>query len=115
MFIFNKNMATPPWCLLSSAITIGVWILLYWSIEVQKRGRWARLLEPAGQNPLTAYLLAPVLYCLFELLSLATGLPYVYAALGATFAVGFWRAVLMAVLVAWLAGRLRRLGVQLAL
>jgi predicted acyltransferase len=115
MFTINKILATPPWCLWSSAITVAVWMLLYWWIEVRERGRFALLLEPAGQNPLTAYLLAPMLYDALALLSLGTGLPDLHAALGSPLAVGLCRSVLVAVLVAWLAGRLRRLGLQLAL
>src|SRR6185436_10517734 len=29
MFIINKILATPPWCLWSSALTLGVWLVLY--------------------------------------------------------------------------------------
>jgi heparan-alpha-glucosaminide N-acetyltransferase len=115
MFTINKILATPPWCLWSSAITVAVWMALYWWIEVRGRGRRALLLESAGQNPLTAYLLAPILYDVLALLSRGTGLPDLHAALGSPLAVGLCRSVLVALLVAWLAGRLRRLGLQLAL
>jgi heparan-alpha-glucosaminide N-acetyltransferase len=115
MFIINKILATPPWCLWSSAITVAVWIPLYWWIEVRGRGSWARLLEPAGQNPLAAYLLAPMIYDVLALLALVTGLPDLHEVLGSPLALGLFRSVLVAVLVAWLAGRLRRLGLQLAL
>ena len=115
MFIFNKNLATPPWCLLSSAITVAVWAALYCIIDLRGSHRWASLLEGAGQNALTAYLLAFVLDAFLNLLSQATGLPNVYAALGDHFATGFARSILLALGIAWLARRLRRTSLQLAL
>jgi heparan-alpha-glucosaminide N-acetyltransferase len=115
MFIVNKILATPPWCLWSSAITATVWAALYWLIDVRGWGAWASALGPAGQNPLTAYLLAPVFDYVFEIVSEATGVPNFYAELGARFSTGLVRSVLFAFLVVWLTGRLRRAGVQLAL
>ena len=115
MFIFNKIFATPPWCLLSSAITVAVWVLLYWTIDVRGAVRWAALLEGAGQNALTAYLLAFVLDALLNLLSQTTGLPNFYAGLGAGFATGLARAILISCALAWFARRLRRTSLQLVL
>jgi predicted acyltransferase len=115
MFIFNKIYATPPWCLLSSALTVGVWALLYWVIDVRGAVRWAALLEGAGQNALTAYLLAFVLEALLTFLSQATGQPNLYEALGDRFATGFLRAILVSMALAWLASRLRRTRLQLVL
>ena len=115
MFIVNKILATPPWCLWSSAITSAVWALLYWLIDVRGWGSPATALGPAGQNPLTAYVLAPVFDYALALFSDATGLPNVYGDLGARFSTGLLRSALFAVFVVWLTGRLRRLGVQLAL
>ena len=115
MFIFNKILATPPWCLLSSAITIAVWALLYWIIDVRGSVRWAALLEGAGQNALTAYLLAFVLDAILTLLAETTGLPNLYAALGDRFATGLARAILLSIAIAWLASRLRGTRLQLTL
>jgi heparan-alpha-glucosaminide N-acetyltransferase len=111
MFIINKILATPPWCLWSSAITIWIWVAIYWLMDVRQWQRWALVLEPAGQNPLFAYILAPVLSSLFVLLGLST----FYGKLGSHFRVGFWRSLVFAFVVTWLAGGLRRLGVHLKL
>jgi heparan-alpha-glucosaminide N-acetyltransferase len=35
MFIVNKILATPPWCLLCSAVYVGIWVALYWLIDVR--------------------------------------------------------------------------------
>jgi predicted acyltransferase len=114
MFIINKISATPPWCLWCSAITTWVWVAVYLLVDVLRWKRWAVAVEPAGQNPLLAYILAPALYAAFALAA-ALGVPNFYQQLGESFAVGFWRAVLFAFAVTWLAGWLRRLGLHLRL
>ncbi|MFH1569148.1 MAG: DUF5009 domain-containing protein, partial [Gemmatimonadota bacterium] len=68
MFIFNKNAATPPWCLVSSAITAALWVAVYWLVDARGWRRWTAVVEPAGRNALFAYILAPILYALFPLL-----------------------------------------------
>ena len=69
----------------------------------------------AGQNPLFAYVLAPLLYALFALSAMVLGRGNFYEALGGSFAIGFWRSIIFAFAVTWLAGGLRRAGVQLKL
>jgi Uncharacterized conserved protein len=115
MFIINKIFATPPWCLWCSAITVWFWVAIYWLMDVRGWQRWAVLLEPAGQNPLFAYVLAPVLYALFALAAMVLGRGNFYEAMGGSFATGFWRSIIFAFAVTWLAGGLRRAGVQLKL
>jgi heparan-alpha-glucosaminide N-acetyltransferase len=115
MFIVNKILATPPWCLWSSAITVAAWAVLYRQIDMERPGRWASFLEAAGQNPLTAYVLAPIFEYAFILSSKALNVPNVYDQLGAHYATGLPRSILFALFVVWLTGRLRRRGIQLGL
>jgi len=114
MFIINKIAATPAWCLLSSAFTVWIWVLVYWLMDVKGWKRWSFVVAPAGANPLFAYILAPVLGCVFTLISIAIGYNF-YGGLGESFAIGFWRSVLFAFAVTWLAGGLRRVGLRLRL
>jgi predicted acyltransferase len=115
MFIINKIFATPAWCLWSSAITAWIWMALYWVVDVRRWQKWASPLQSAGQNALVAYILAPILYAVFELVALVLHLPNYYDQLGDGFAVGFWRSVVFALVVTWLADQLRRVGVVLRL
>jgi hypothetical protein len=115
MFIINKIFATPPWGLWSSAFTVWVWAAVYWIMDVRGWKRWAVAVEPAGQNALFAYILAPILYAVFALVAQALGGFDVYAWLGSTFAVGFVRALVFAFAMTWLAGGLRHVGVRLKL
>ncbi len=115
MFIINKIFATPPWCLWSSAITVWVWVGIYWLMDVRGRKRWAVAVEPAGKNSLFAFILAPILYSAFALLAVVLGGFDFYAWLGDSFALGFWRSLLFAFAMTWLAGGLRHVGVRLKL
>ncbi|MCB9057003.1 MAG: DUF5009 domain-containing protein [Calditrichae bacterium] len=115
VFTYNKILATPSWCLLSSAYTIWIWVIIYWLIDVKKWKDWAKIVEPAGTNALFAYILAPILMYLLELVAYLFGGYNFYYALGGSFAIGFWRSVVFAFFVTWLAGVLRKAGIWLKL
>lgn len=111
-FIVNKNMATPPWCLICSAFTAWLWTGIYWLMDVRGWTRWAAILAPAGQNPLFAYILAPILYVIFSL----TGLSGLYfSTLGGQFVSGLIRSLAFTFLLTWLTGYLYRNGLRLRL
>jgi predicted acyltransferase len=115
MFIINKIFATPPWCLWCSAITVWTWMALYWLIDVRNNRRWASPLELAGQNALLAYILAPILTTLFEMVADTFRITNYYAELGHDFGAGLARSVIFAVLVTLMGGLLRRAGMVLRL
>jgi predicted acyltransferase len=110
MFIYNKNAATPPWCLISSAITSFVWVAIYWLVDLRNANRGTRLLTLAGQNALLIYILAPVIYALIQFTHLQW-----YNALGNSFATGIARSIVWGFLLIWLAAMLRKRNVQLKL
>jgi heparan-alpha-glucosaminide N-acetyltransferase len=94
---------------------VWVWALIYWLMDVRRWSRWATPLEAAGQNALFAYVLAPLIVFLLELIFAVLASPNYYGELGSTFVVGLVRSAVFAVGVTWLAGRLARTGVQLRL
>ena len=112
MFIISKNAATPPWCLISSALTVWIWAAVYWLMDAQGWTRWAAVLSPAGRNPLFAYVLAPAIYAALWLLGLGT---FYNQTLGNPFALGLSRAVIFTFAVTGLAGYLCRRGFRLRL
>lgn len=115
MFIINKILGTPPWCLLSSAILVWLWVVVYWLIDVRGWKQWAVIVKPAGLNALFAFILAPIFYAMFALLAQVFGGFNFFAELGKNFTVGFWRALIFAFALTWLTGALRRAGVWLKL
>ena len=115
MFIISKNPGTVPWCLISSALTIWIWMIVYWLIDVKGFKTWAIIFKPAGANPLFAYILVPLVMTCFALLSYLSGGFNLYFWLGQTFYVGLLRAIIMAFSMTWLAGYLSGKGLQLKL
>ena len=114
-FWISKVLATPPWCLLSSALTCGAWILVFAMADGRGWTRWPDAVRVAGQNALVAYLLAPLLLSVFALSAAAFEGVNPYAALGAPTGIGTIRSVLFVWGVVRLSGWLRGRGLALRL
>lgn len=70
-FIISKIQATPSWGLICNGISMLLFALLYWIIDIKKHNRWAFFLKPAGENSLTTYLAPNIIYYLIW----TTGIP----------------------------------------
>ena len=114
-FIISKNHGTVPWGLVSSALTCGVWAVLFVLVDVRGWRRWPRSLSIAGENPLIAYLMAPFLLSLFALSVPLFGGANFYEALGQTTGIGLVRSAVFAWLVVRLSGWMRSRGVRVQL
>jgi predicted acyltransferase len=116
MFIISKNLATIPWCLLSSAFTIWIWMIIYWLVDMKGLSSWFKIVEPAGMNPLFAYILAPLIVECFVIISAVAFNGFnIYFWFGESFYSGLSRAFLIAFLMTWLPGYLGKKGLQLKL
>lgn len=73
-FIISKIQATPSWGLICIGITMIVFALVYWIIDIRKKTRWSSFLKPAGENSLTTYLAPDILYYLIW----STGVPVLF-------------------------------------
>jgi hypothetical protein len=110
VFTISKIHATLPWGLLAAALTGGALALLLWLVDGRGWARWPRTLQVAGENPLLAYLLAPLLLSLFALAATVLGGVNPYEELGRSTGIGLVRSALFAWLVVWLSGVLRARG-----
>ena len=70
-FIISKIQATPSWGLICNGISMMLFALLYWIIDIRKLTRWTFFLKPAGENSLTTYLAPDIVYYLIW----STGIP----------------------------------------
>lgn len=113
-FTISKIHATLPWGLVSAALA-GAALAALLLADRPGPTRWPRALVVAGENPLLAFLLAPLLYSLFALSAPLLGGADLYLALGAPTAVGLLRAALFAWLVVRLSGWLSSKGVRFQL
>jgi len=63
-FIISKIQATPSWGLICNGISMILFALLYWIIDIKKHIKWTFFLKPAGENSLTTYLAPDIFYYL---------------------------------------------------
>jgi heparan-alpha-glucosaminide N-acetyltransferase len=109
----NKIAATPTWCLWSAALAGSAWVLLYLVMDVARLRAWSFFIRPAGDNPLLAYFLHPIVIWLAALSGLEQ------AVLGYKDASDPWEVVGgslgMSLFVCAAAGLLARLGLRMRL
>jgi predicted acyltransferase len=63
-FILSKIYATPSWGMLCNGISMLVFALLFYVVDVLKKDRWTKMFLPAGRNSLTTYLAPSLIYYL---------------------------------------------------
>jgi heparan-alpha-glucosaminide N-acetyltransferase len=112
-FWVSKVLATPPWCLLSSAITAAAWLAVLALTDRKGWRRWPKSLSIAGENALVCYLMAPFLLALFALSAPLFGGVNFYEKLGENTWVGFVRSTVFAWIVVRLCGLLRDAGMRM--
>lgn len=61
-FIVSKILATPSWGMLCNGISLLLFVLIYYWIDVRKNSKFTKLFESAGQNSLTTYLAPDLIY-----------------------------------------------------
>jgi heparan-alpha-glucosaminide N-acetyltransferase len=110
LYGISKNLATPAWSLYSAAICCLVFLLLYWLADLRQKGNWFTFAEPAGSNPLLAYLLPDIFYGLLAI----AGIEHLWGETGWGF-MGIVRSLLFALAIVWLTGKLTNRGLRLKL
>jgi heparan-alpha-glucosaminide N-acetyltransferase len=73
-FIISKIQATPSWGLVCNGISLLLFGLLYWIMDVRRQVKWAFFLKPAGENSLTTYIAPDIIYYLIWI----TGAPVLF-------------------------------------
>lgn len=63
----SKIYSTPAWVFICMGITILMFELLVYLIDVKEKKNWFNMIKPAGTSTLTCYLIPYVLYALFNL------------------------------------------------
>lgn len=108
----NKIQATPAWCLYCASITTAAWALLFWLMDIRGHRGWARVVQPAGANPLLAYLLHPF-FCMvvWVIGGPVASVLFYYRTLPAPLAV--LGSLIMALAVVQATGRIARAGYRL--
>jgi predicted acyltransferase len=61
-FIISKIQSTPTWGLICNGISMILFAILFWIIDILKKVNWSLFLRPAGANSLTVYLVPDMFY-----------------------------------------------------
>lgn len=61
-FIISKIYATPSWALICNGISILVYAILFFIVDIRFKSGWAGMFQIAGRNSLTTYLAPDVIY-----------------------------------------------------
>jgi heparan-alpha-glucosaminide N-acetyltransferase len=113
VFIIDKPLATPPWCLLSSACTTLAWVAIFAAADVRGWRRWPRVLDIGGENALFAYFMAPFFLSLFAMSAPLFGGTNPYEALAQPTTIGLARSAVFAWALLRLCGWARARGLRL--
>jgi predicted acyltransferase len=73
-FIISYVQTTPSWALICSGISMLMFALLFFIIDIKKINGWTQFFKPVGENPFTTYLAVSFLYCLI----LTSGVPVLF-------------------------------------
>lgn len=61
-FILSKIYGTPSWAMVCNGISMLVYALLFFVVDIKGKSRWAVMFGEAGKNSLTTYLAPDVIY-----------------------------------------------------
>ncbi|MFC6102325.1 DUF5009 domain-containing protein [Olivibacter domesticus] len=61
-FIISKIQGTPSWAMICNGVSMLVYALLYFIVDVKGKSNWAWMFQAAGKNSLTTYLAPDVIY-----------------------------------------------------
>lgn len=109
-FIISKILATPPWVLICTGITVAFFVLIYWIADYKKNSKWFDPIKPGGTNTLLCYLLPYLAYATIYGF-MRTDYPDAIS----NGIAGLLKSLLFAFVIIWIGGILGKAGVRLKL
>ena len=110
-FIVSKILATPSWGMLCNGVSILIFVLIYYWIDVRGYTKFSRLFELAGQNSLTTYLAPDMIYFIIW----EFGLPILFYKQLEYMWLAVLGSLVWAYLMLWFGIALNRIGIKLKL
>jgi len=107
----SKERDTASWILICTAISIALYILLLFVVDLKGKQNWMRSIRPASTSTLTCYLLPYIHNAIFNLCGSGCSLPLALR----TGWIGVLKALIYAFLIIRIAGWLEKKGIRLAL
>lgn len=110
LYGISKIYATPTWVLYSSGFCCLLFIFFYWLIDIRKIQNWTKLLQPAGSNPLLAYILPDIFYLILSFWGISIWGKYLSSGIP-----GIFRSFFFAILIVGITSLLGKLKIRLHL
>jgi heparan-alpha-glucosaminide N-acetyltransferase len=70
-YIISKIQGTPPWIFICSGISVAIFVLFYWLVDLKGKEKWFFPIKTGGTSTLTCYLVPYFVYSIFTLCSLS--------------------------------------------
>lgn len=106
-FIISKILATPSWVAINIGISLFVFLLLVWIVDIENKRSWFAIIRPAGTSTLTCYLLPYIHYAIYSLVGISLPLSL------RTGGVGIVKCLLYALIIITITGLLERVRIRL--
>jgi heparan-alpha-glucosaminide N-acetyltransferase len=103
----SKIRSTPAWVLICSGITILMFELLIYLVDIKGKKDWFKWIRPAGTSTLTCYLIPYYQYFIFKLCHVE------YPDVINDGAIGLLRSIVTALLIVWLVGLMEKKSLRL--
>jgi len=103
----SKARDTPGWVLICTSISMVVYALFIWLIDIKGKYNWFKIIEPAGKYAFTCYLVPSVFYCVYEM----SRVEYPEA-INSSLA-GVARCLIFSLIIVWITALLAKLNVKL--
>jgi len=103
----SKIRSTPAWVLICSGITILMFELFIYLIDIKGKANWFKFIRPAGTSTLTVYLIPYLQIALFELFSIN------YPQIMNYGLIGMARSMLTGLIIIWLVGLMEKKHLRL--
>ena len=110
-FVISYAQTTPSWALICSGISMLMFSVLYYIIDIKKLIGWTLFFKPVGENPFTTYLAVNFLYSLI----LISGVPVLFYKQSGVTMVVIMGSVIWTLLMAGMTFLLIRYGMKLDL
>lgn len=103
----SKIRSTPAWVLICSGITILMFELLIYLVDIKGKKDWFKWIRPAGTSTLTCYLIPYYQYFIFKLCHVE------YPDVINDGAIGLLHSIITALIIVWLVGLMEKKGLRL--
>jgi len=103
----SKANDTPSWVLICTGISLVVYCLFIFMVDFKHKYKWFKVIEPAGTNAFTCYLVPFIFYPLYQMSNI--GYPeYLSQGTG-----GIIKCLLFALAMVWITGLLEKVNIKL--